>query len=114
MYGTDAHVSGAYTVTAQQLAAWHERTSFGRARIVTSPYRSYPPTERMATCYYDGTFRVGSGAVLAPHAPGASPSPIGSAPPVTRLLVIVDGTGKASLLAWGPSTALSIEDPIRP
>lgn len=109
-YGADARVSGAHSISAGQLVAWDERVRKlpGSPKINNSSWRSRPPNEQMAFCYYDGTFTN----LDQRGAPARPPGP--SQAPFDRIIVVVDGAGKATLLGAGPSSTLQMEDPTKP
>ncbi len=76
----------AFESTALEIAAWQESGLIpggSHAGAGQSPVRSYPPAERIASCYFDGTFTF------------RGPLPEGATPPVfERMLLLVDGAGQ--------------------
>jgi hypothetical protein len=108
-YGADARVTSAHPITAAQLVAWDERVRKlpGSPKINNSGWRSYPPNEQLAFCYYDGTFTN-------LDQRGAPPGRSATQAPFDRIIVVVDSTGKATIYAAGPSNSLRIEDPTKP
>jgi len=110
-YGNDARLIASYDVPAAQMVRWEERTpADGGPRVAGSQWRGRPSTERVAVCYYDGNFENF----------GLRPGPVGTGsdaepppPRFERLLVTVDGEGRAALKSIGPAAKLRVEDPNR-
>jgi hypothetical protein len=83
-----------YESTAIEIALWMESGKIpggGRAGVGKAPTRSLPPSESIASCYFDGSFTF------------RAPLPMGADPPqFERMLFLLDGAGLAIAQLGGP------------
>src|SRR5688500_12744908 len=92
--GDQVTLVAAYESTAQEISLWMESGNVpggGRAGPGQAPTRSLPPSESIASCYFDGTFTY-----RGPLPPGATP------PRFERMLFLIDGSGVPILTMGGP------------
>jgi len=83
--GDQVTLVAAYESTASEVALWMESgwiPGGGRAGPGQAPTRSLPPSESIASCYFDGRFTF-----RGPLPPGAVP------PHFERMLFLLDGAG---------------------
>jgi hypothetical protein len=90
-------VSGAFDVTADDVAAWLEAVYRRKEHPATSQYRDRPGGTREVVCFLDGTFDRG----------------IDPEHPATRMVVIHEpGSGRPSgSNMLGPAELIPVEDP---
>lgn len=101
--GNAASLSGAFTVTASELAQWAETRHGPSGPQGESRWRSRPATETVSVCYFDGVF---TGFPRIPPPPGAT-----SPPPYDRIVLIVTNDGAITLDAAGYRTKLPVVRP---
>jgi len=83
--GDQVTLVAAYESTAMEIALWMESGKIpggGRAGLGQAPTRSLPPSESIASCYFDGSFTY------------RGHPPQGGVPPrFERMLFLLDGAG---------------------
>ncbi|MDQ3555014.1 MAG: hypothetical protein M3395_11525 [Chloroflexota bacterium] len=94
--GVEMTISGAFEVSAAELARWQEARLARQGISVESQWRVSDPRLRVDVCFVDGDFK--------PVGPESSPVR------ATRLVLIIDG-GVAQAYAYGPSEGIPVEDP---
>ena len=102
--GDHVQLMAVFESTALEIAAWQESGLIpggGHAGAGQSPLRSYPPSESIVSCYFDGTFTY------------RGPLPEGAAPPVfERMLFLVDRAGQVIQESGGTKKLYPLVRPV--
>jgi hypothetical protein len=102
LYGDISSVSGAFEVTAGELADWQETRHGPDGPHDVSPWRRAAAATPVTVCFYDGSF---------PYYP--APPPPAKPLPYDRMVVIIALDGSTSMYVVGNHTTLGVERPQR-
>jgi hypothetical protein len=102
VYGSISSVSGAFQVSAAELADWQETRHGPDGPQDISPWRRAAPATSVTVCFYDGVF---------PNFP--APPPLAKALPYDRFVLIVGPDGSTTMYVVGNHTTLAVERPQR-